>query len=428
MSAVDARAPAPTAGALAPYRVVDLSTARGWLTGRILADLGADVVKVEPPGGDPGRRLPPFADDEPGPERSLQWWFANRGKRSVCLDLDDADGVALARRLLAGADVVVESFDPGYLAERGLGYDELHALNPRLVVTSVTPFGQDGPYAGWAGPDLVLSAMGGPMWLTGEPDRPPVRISVPQYEMHGAAEGAVATAIALYHAAATGEGQHVDVSCQLAAIRTLMNATAFPYLEGVELSRQGREVAHGHARFRMLYACADGHVSVLLTAGALGGPIVKALLRWIGEEEGVPEHLSEVDWVAMDFAELATSEEGRAFFAEVSAVIDDFFARRTKAELYAEALARGFLLAPANTVADIRVDEQLAARGFFVEVDHPERPEPVVYPGPWARLSETPLAHGARAPRVGEHNRAVLVDELGLGPGELRSLHARGVV
>lgn len=418
----------PGAGALAPYRVVDLTTARGWLTGRILADLGADVVKVEPPGGDPGRRLPPFADDEPGPESSLVWWFANRGKRGITLDLDSAEGADLARKLVAGADVVIESFDPGYLDDRGLGYEHLQAVNPRLVVTSVTPFGQTGPYAGWAGPDLVLAALGGPMWLTGEPDRPPVRISVPQYELHGAAEGAVATAIALYHAAGTGEGQHVDVSCQLATIRTLMNASAFPYLEGVELRRQGREVAHGHARFRMLYECADGHVSVLLTAGALGGPIVKALLRWIGEEDGVPGWLEDVDWVTMDFAELASTTEGRAFFAEVSALIDAFFAKRTKAELYAEALARGFLLAPVNTVADIRVDEQLAAREFFVEVEHPERPDPVVYPGPWARLSATPLAHGAQAPRVGEHNRAVFVDELGLDPAELAMLYTREVV
>ncbi|MDP1821450.1 MAG: CoA transferase [Acidimicrobiales bacterium] len=415
-------------GALSPYRVVDFSTSRAWLTGRMLADLGADVLKVEPPGGDPGRRAPPFADDEPNPETNLRWWVSNRGKRGLTLDLDQADGVALARRLLADADVMIESFDPAHLAERSLGYDDLRELNPRLVVTSITPFGQTGPHANYSGPDLVLSATGGPMWLTGDVDRPPVRVSVPQYEMHGAAEGAVATAIALYHAAATGQGQHVDVSCQLAAIRTIMNASSFPYLEGGELSRQGREIPYGHAKFRMLYPCKDGHVSVLLMGGALGAMIVKALLGWINEEQGVPEWLAEVDWLNIDFAELNKDEEGRAFFGKVSTAIEAFFVTRTKAELYAEALARRFLLAPVNTVADIRVDEQLAARDFFVEVDHPERDGPVAYPGPWVKLSATPLIAGARAPRVGEHNRDVYEGEIGLASDELLALHAKGVV
>jgi crotonobetainyl-CoA:carnitine CoA-transferase CaiB-like acyl-CoA transferase len=296
------------------------------------------------------------------------------------------------------------------------------------VYTSITPFGQRGPYAGFQGPDLVLAALAGPVWLTGERERPPVRISVPQYELHGAAEGAVATMIALYHAAGTGEGQHVDVAAQLAGIRTLMNATAFPLLEGTELRRQGREVAHGHARFRMLYRCADGHVSVLLTAGALGGPIVKALLGWIAETEGVPDWLLEVDWVHLDFAEIAASERGATFFQDVSDIIDGFFLKRTKAELYAEALERRFLLAPVNTVADIRADEQLAAREFFVPVDHPERAAPVTYPGAWAKLSGTPLVHGARAPSIGQHNHEILGDELGLDDLEITRLARTGAI
>lgn len=414
--------------ALAPYRVVDFSTSRAWLTGRMLADLGADVIKVEPPGGDPGRRFGPFADDDPGPETCLPWWFYNRGKRGVTVDPTTADGRALARRLTTTADVVIESFDPGTMERWGLGYEALAELNPRLVYTSITPFGQTGPYAGFAGPDLVLSAMGGPMWLTGETDRPPVRISVPQYELHGAAEGAVATMIALYHAAGTGDGQHVDVAAQLAAIRTIMNASAFPYLHHVEVTRQGREVAHGHAKFRMLYACADGHVSVLLSAGVMGGPIVKALLGWIGETEGVPDWLVEVDWVSIDFAEVAATAEGREFFEKVSDLIDAFFAKRTKAELYAEALARRFLLAPVNTVADIRADEQLAARDFWVDVEHPERGGTVTYPGPWAKLSGTPLVNGPRAPGVGEHNQDVYGAELGLSRTELTRLIEVGAI
>ena len=417
-----------TPAALSPYRVLDLTTARGWLTGRLLADLGAEVIKVEPPRGDPGRRRGPFAGGDARPDKSLSWWFFNRGKKGISVDPTTADGRALVRRLASRVDVLVESSDPGEMDRLGLGYDDLAPDNPRLVYTSVTPFGQSGPYAGFQGPDIVLSAMSGPLWLTGDPSRPPVRISIPQYELHGAAEAAVATMIALYHAAGTGEGQRVDVSAQLAGIRTLMNATSFPILEHTELRRVGREVAHGHARFRMLYKCADGHVSVLLTAGALGGPIVKALLGWIAESEGVPDWLLDIDWVNLDFAEVAASERGATFFTEVSDIIDGFFLKRTKAELYAEALQRRFLLAPVNTVADIRVDEQLAAREFWVEVDHPERDGSVTYPGPWAKLSATPLVETPRAPAVGEHNAEILGGELGLTPEEIDRLARIGVV
>ncbi|HVM53800.1 MAG TPA: CoA transferase [Acidimicrobiales bacterium] len=414
-------------GALSPYRVLDLTTDRGWLTGKLLADLGADVVKVEPPGGDPGRRRGPYAGEVPHPEESLGWWFFNRGKRGITLDLDRADGRAVMRRLAADADVLVESFDPGWLAERGLGYDDLAAANPRLVYTSVSPFGQDGPRAGWAATDLVLSATGGPLWLTGDRDRPPVRISVPQYFLHAGAEAAVATMLALYHTASTGEGQHVDVAAQLATIRTLMNATAFPHLEGVEVQRQGRSVAHGHARFRMLFPCADGHVTVLITGGALGAMIVKGMLGWIAETDGLPGWLTEVDWAGIDFASLAGTDEGRDFFERVSDVIGAFFLTRTKDELYAEALRRRFLLAPVNTVADIRADEQLAAREYFVPVDHGERGA-VAYPGPWAKLSATPLVDTPRAPRIGEHNHDVLAGELGLVATELDRLARAGVL
>ena len=390
--------------ALGPYRVVDLTTERGWYCGKMLADLGADVVKVEPPGGDPGRHRGPFHGDAHDPERNLRWWFRNRGKRSVVLDLDDEAGRDDLRALVATADAVIESFDPGWLAGRGLGPDDLLAVNPALVVTSVTPFGQDGPYASFAGPDLVLSAMSGPMWLTGDPDRPPVRISVPQYELHGSAEAAVHTMAALQHAARFGVGQHVDVSCQLAGIRTLMNASSFPHVTGgPDLVRQGASPGYATNRLRQVYRVKDGHVSVLL------GRAVGPLMQWIAAEEGLPEPLRAIDWDEIDFGQVVLDPDQGALVAQVADVVEAFFAVRTKAELYDAALARLFLLAPINTVADIRVDEQLTAREYFRPVDHGDLGQ-VHYAGPWVRMSATPLVETRRAPAVGEHTEEVLAE------------------
>jgi crotonobetainyl-CoA:carnitine CoA-transferase CaiB-like acyl-CoA transferase len=381
--------------ALSPYRVIDLTTQRAWLCGKMLADLGADVIKVEPPGGAPGRLSPPIAGDVDDPEASLRWWFNNRGKRSVVLDLErDRDELM---RLIADADVLIESFDPGYMASVGLSYEDV--VHDRLVYTSITPFGQAGPHASWKGPDIVLGSLGGQVWLTGDPDRAPVRISVPQYELHGAAEGAVATMIALYHAASTGTGQHVDVAGQLAVTRTLMNATAFPILEGRDLTRTGgSRTGSASSGFRMIYRCADGHVTSLL--GGLGG--ARALIDWMDETGDAPDWLKTYDWENADLLALSRTPEGQELFAKLASAVEVFFSRHTKDELYEGALKRRLLLAPVNTIADIRADAQLEFRGYFQALDG------VGYAGPWAKLSATPIVSTNRAPRIGEHTEQVL--------------------
>ena len=159
------------------YRVVDLTDERGQLCGKLLADLGAEVVLVEPPGGSSSRRVGPFAGDEPGPDRSLFHWAYNRGKRSVVADLHDPDDRDLVLELIAGADVVVESAEPGVLAALGLGRDVLARINPRLVHVAITAFGSDGPKASWPATDLTLAAASGYSSLTGDEDRAPLRIS-----------------------------------------------------------------------------------------------------------------------------------------------------------------------------------------------------------------------------------------------------------
>src|SRR5262245_11706613 len=181
---------------LSPYRVLDLTTRRGLLCGQILADLGADVIHVEPPGGADARRIGPFAGDVPHPDRSLFWWSQTRNERAVTLDLDAPAGRDVLRRLVASAHFLIESDEPGAMAARDLAAESLLSLNPALVHVSITPFGQDGPKARWAEADLVLLAAGGPLFLTGDEDRPPVRLPVPQAWFHAAAEAAVGAMIA----------------------------------------------------------------------------------------------------------------------------------------------------------------------------------------------------------------------------------------
>ena len=176
-------------GLLAPYRVLDLTDGRGLLCGKMLADLGADVVQVEPPGGSPARNVGPFYHDTPGAERSLFWWAYCTNKRGITLDIATDDGAALLRRLVANADFLIESGDPGRMASLGLGYPDLQAINPRLVMVSITAFGQDGPYADYQASDIVGMALGGFMHLTGDGDRPPLRVSMPQFYQHGGGAG-----------------------------------------------------------------------------------------------------------------------------------------------------------------------------------------------------------------------------------------------
>ena len=199
--------PGRPGSALAPYRVIDMSEGGFNWCGKALADLGADVIKVEPPGGSPTRRRGPFVNDEPGPENSLFWWSFCSNKRGVVIDIESEGGRERLRRLIEGADVLVESFQPGYLDGLGLGYEALSRAHPGLVYTSITPYGQTGPYAQYKASDLTASAMGGLSYLCGDQSRPPVRISAPQCEFLAGAQGAAGTMTALWERARSGMGQ-----------------------------------------------------------------------------------------------------------------------------------------------------------------------------------------------------------------------------
>ena len=301
--------------------------------------------------------------------------------------------------MLAGADAVIESFPPGWLEARDLAPATLVERHPHLVVTSITPFGRTGPTQTWSTSDLLVAATSGLLWLCGDNDRAPTRVGAPQYDLHASMEGAVATLVALAAAQQSGKGQHVDVSGQLAGMRTLMNAQAFHLLEGRELSRNGPYSSYSHARFRMIIACRDGYVTLLPAAGLIGAPMMRYLTEWAVRDGVCDPRLVGVDWAEMNFAAVAADlENGQAFFDAVSTTFERLFANYTKAELYAAALEHLILLAPVTTVADLRVDTQLAARGYFQPVGSTNQA------GVWAKLSRTPLTVGTPAPRVGQHD------------------------
>lgn len=413
------------------YRALDLTFDEVTLCGRMLADLGVDVIKVEPPGGDPTRDRGPFYGDDSDPEKSLLWFAYNRGKRSVTCNLETEDGRDVFRDLVPTADWVLESFPPGMMQEWGLGYDRLRELHPGLVMTSVTPFGSVGPHSEFRGPDLVLSNLGGMSYLAGDPEREPLRVSRPQYYLHAAGEACVGSMIAFHYRQRTGEGQHVDVAAQLAVIRVLMNAAAYPEMEGYNLEREGRWTG-GEIKTPTSLACEDGYVMLLIGGGETVGPPTDRMMEWILEEEPqlMPDELRKTEWSDMDLNEVRRmGEEGQALINLTVETCESFFATRTKQSLYQGAVERGILLAPIYDTSDLPEDVQLEARDYWDEVEHPELDDTLHYPGPWTRNTESPLRrdHG-RAPLIGEHNATVYGEELDMSNGELVRLARAGVI
>ncbi|MFQ5933374.1 MAG: CaiB/BaiF CoA transferase family protein, partial [Dehalococcoidia bacterium] len=350
-------------------------------------------------------------------------------KRGITLDLESPEGQGLFRRLATGADFVLGSFPPGYMDRLGIGYESLTDTNPGLIMTSITPFGQTGPHAQYRATDIVAWSMGGMQYISGDEDRPPVRISFPQAELHAGAQAAAGSMVAFWHRQRTGEGQQVDVSMQEAVIWTLMNATSFPLLHKETVERAGASRKMGFLVLRGVFPCKDGYVSALVVGGVLGAVSTSAIVRWMDEEGLAPDFMKDRDWAAWDFAAVvAQGEEGVKDIQTVERHVGDFFLTKTKAQLYERAITDRILLAPCNTVEDTFHNPQLRAREFWVEVYHPELYTSLTYPGPYIKLSETPIEARRRAPLIGEHNEELYIDELGLTSGQLKRLKRQGTI
>ncbi len=414
---------------LFPYRVLDLTDEHGQMCGKMLGDMGGDVIIVEPPGGSSARGIGPFFRDDPHPEGSLFWLAFNTSKRSITLDVVHPDGRELFLRLVETADAVVTTLHPRRLSELGLSYQELARRKPDIVLTTITPFGPDGPYGEYVGSDLVLQALSGFLYLSGDPDRPPTRVSVPMVATKTGAEAAAATAMALYHRGLTGEGQQVDVSALAVAQWQLMNAAPFPRLHGTEVRRGGGYfTALGTVKVRAIYPCKDGYVYFFFLGGTPGATSMTALTRWLDEEGTAPRLMLEKDWAGMDMGKYMYDPEAQKEVEVMETSLARFFLGKTKQQLFDRAYRERILIAPVNDVRDMVEHPQPNARGFFVEVDHPELAASFRYPGHLALLSEGRVGVRRRAPRIGEHNREVYVEELGISRERLAELSEAGVI
>jgi benzylsuccinate CoA-transferase BbsE subunit len=403
--------------ALDDIRVLDLTQDLGAYCAKLLADLGADVIKIEPPAGDSARRVGPFYHDESGPERSLYFSNLNTNKRSVVLDLESPDGHAAFEKLVVTADIVVESFAPGYLDGLGLGYEGLSKIRPDIIVTSITGFGQDGPHASYLAPDIVGVAMAGIMWLAGKPDDPPNLPPCYQGYVSAGIQAASGTMMALYHRDVTGDGQHVDVSMQEALL--IAEETA---MQSYDLQKNVRNRTGTRAALPIPvpgmgpYEAADGWIWSYV--GAPGGAAWTELLDWM-VSEGKAGDLQN-DPYGSTIAELNmrfltsvvlnpdSAKEKKPVLAHIDEVLSEFFKSKPKWEIYEQGQRRRLLIGIVSTPEDLAKNPQLAAREWYQDIRHDDLDATLRYPGPPYRLSETPWRIERRPPRLGEHTDEVL--------------------
>ena len=400
-------------GALSHVRVLDFTTqVAGPYCTKLLADYGADVIKVERPGtGDATRRMGPFPGDVPHPEKSGLFLHLNTNKRSITLDLKTAAGQKIANELCQTADLVVESFRPGVMGRFGLGFEALQALNPRLVMTSISNFGQSGPYRDYKSSDILVYGMGGEMISTGLEDREPVKLGANVVLYQAGSVAAVASAGALFLSQDDGPGQQVDVSImetQTGSIDRRMSAlVAYQYT-----GETSERVPFGAGGYPIgVYPCEDGYLEV--TGGLTYFPrVVQAL--------GSPSVLLEPRWYTPE------SQTDPELKSEFETHFLPWTLERTKSEAWRAAQEAGVLSGPLNTMEDLANDQCFIERGAFAQIGHPAAGN-LRYPGRPFIMSESPWEVRRPAPLLGQHNQEVL-EELGYKPADVARLRTQGVI
>ncbi|HYR84624.1 MAG TPA: CoA transferase [Terriglobia bacterium] len=415
-----------TTGLLAPYRVLDLTDESGFSCGKILADLGADVIKIEPPGGDAARFIGPFPGDRPDPGKSLYFISYNARKRGITLNLESHRGRDLFKRLAERADFLIETYPPGTLERLGLSFGTLRRQNPRLILVSITPFGQTGPYRDYKGSDLVTMAMSGLMSLIGEAGRMPLRVSLPQSPMWAGMYAAAGALTAHYFREAGNRGQHVDVSMQSSLLWALANGPAFWSTNRAVPTRGGSSVTGRSltgARMRAIYECKDGYLNFIIYGGKAGRRSNQALVEWIAERGLATESLLNKDWNRFSI-ETSTQAE----IDEIEGPTAKLFLQYTKSEFLEQAFKREMLGYPVSNARDILDDPHLKDREFWQSVDESVAGAPLKFPGVYARFSESGLPAFRPAPRLGQHNIEIYQGEFGLTEAEIASLREEKVL
>ena len=413
------------AGPLTGLRALELTNEHAQFCGKLMADLGADVIKVEPPGGQETRNVGPFLEDEAHPERSLYFWHYNTSKRGVTLDLNSPNGQDIFRKLSATAGLVLESFPAGYLSDLGLGYETLAKDNPGLIMCSVTPFGQDGPWRDYQTSDLLHLAAGGQMASSGYdvediPDAPPIAPGGGNAWHIVSHYSYIAIMGALYHRDFTGEGQYIDVSVHEACSLTTEGAIAIYLSTGEVVRRHTGRHASADMSPGIQHATNDGgYINTTRSGSNLTPARIKVLGEWM-DGYGLAQ-----DLLDDKYQDPAVVEVSGQHFADV---LKNFFANMPLVEAYEGGQELNFPWGAIRTMEEIMGDPHLQDRDFFVPVEHPELGREFIYPGPAAIYNASPWSISRRAPLIGEHNQEIFGGELGLPQADLEELKSSGVI
>ena len=395
---------------LSGLRVLDLADEKASFCSRLLADMGARVIKLEKPGGDPSRHMGPFWKDTSKSKSSLSFFYNNTNKLGITLDIEQREGKSLFLRLVKETDVIVETFSPGYLKQIDLDFKMLTKTNPKLILVSVTGFGQSGPRRDYKSCDLVASAYGGQMFVSGSPEGPPLKTFGEQSYVAASLFAATGVLLALRKRAKTGEGEHIDISLQESVTATLEHVMVRYFSERVIPRRQGS--LHWNDAFTVL-PCKDGFIHLTLFQQW------ETLIEWL-DTEGMAEDLKDEKWRDEDYR--------RAHAEHVIKVLGRWTKTHTVDELFELGQRMRFPWAPVQSPGDVIRSPQLNGRDFFVEMDHPETGSVLKYPGVPYKFSKGFIHKKKPAPLPGEDNVMIYQKELGIAEAELKRLVSQHII
>ncbi len=386
---------------LEPYRVLDFTDERGEIGPMLMGDLGADVIRVEPPEGSRARRSQPkLAAADSQSLASLPFHAFNRNKRSIVLDPGSASDRSTLERLIEHSQFIFEPWPDSPLAPYEIDFETARRLNPRIIYVRISPWGDDGPHADYLGNDLVLAAMGGPIALQGSSDRAPVRLSVPQVWRHAGVEAAVGAMVAHHRMLRTGEAQYVDLSAQSVMTWTMLNAMDAHAIQGIDFER-GAGLVTGRVRIDMIHPCADGHVLALPNS-----KVILGCMSWMVEDGVVDAAFAEtVDWAEYD---LNTRDPDYGPFNVQNGIelCRSFFINHSKLELFDYGLEHGFTIAPINNLPELLQMEHLEFRGYWESMALPDG-QSVRAPGLWVKSHQDIASVRRAAPEIGEHSEEI---------------------
>jgi benzylsuccinate CoA-transferase BbsE subunit len=399
-----------TENLLREITVLDLADEKASFCSKFLGYMGARVIKIEQPGGDPSRNIGPFIHGIPHPEKSLFFWYHNTNKLGITLNLDHSAGRDIFGKLVRSADIVVETFPPGYLRDIGLDFESLCTINRRIILVSVTGYGQDGPRSNLPSCDLIASAMGGQMYVSGAPSTPPLKPFGEQSYYIASLTAVIGILLALRERRRNARGEHIDISLQEATISTLEHVM-IRYFHEYEIPERTGSLTWNNEF--CIVPCKDGFILITLFRQW------ESLVEWL-ESEGMADDLLDERW---------NDEQYRlSHLDHIVAVMKRWAQTHTKEELFQMGQGMGFPWAPVSGLREVAESPQLRERGFFVPIDHPELDTTILYPRLPYICTPPMNMKQRRAPLIGEDTARVLQGELGLSNKELQRLARQGTI